>query len=368
MQFLGQLVDETGVKSDPEKVRAICQMKPPSTVTELRRFLGMVNQLSKFSLHLANLTKQLRDLLSLKNQWSWGHDQRQAFEALKRALISSEVLSLYNVNYESTVSADASSYGLGAVLRQRQPDGSLKPIAYISRALSDAEQRYAQIEKEALAATWSCERFQDYLLGTTFRIETDHKPLVPLLSSKPLDTVPIRVQRFRLRLMRFSFTISHVPGAALNTADTLSRAPVSEVDKNDKTFHQEVDAYVNTIVRSLPATEERLQVILNRQSEDPVCCKLKAYCQQEAIHWNGPLKRYYPFRTELAVAGGLLLKGKRIVIPELIQADTLEKLHLGHQGTTKCRQRARDSVWWPGIYRRDSLQMSDMLQVYDTTL
>lgn len=71
VRFLGQLVDETGVKPDPEKVQAICQMSAPKTVTEVRRFLGMINQLSKFSPHLANLTKPLRDLLSSKNQWSW---------------------------------------------------------------------------------------------------------------------------------------------------------------------------------------------------------------------------------------------------------------------------------------------------------
>jgi len=119
---------------------------------------------------------------------------------------------------------------LGAVLRQRQPDGSLRPIAYASRVLTETEQRYAQIEKEALAVTWACERFQDYLIGTQFRVETDHKPLVLLLSSKALDAVPVRVQRFRLRLMRFRYSISHVPGRELNAADTLSRAPVSEVD------------------------------------------------------------------------------------------------------------------------------------------
>ena len=89
MRFLGQLVDKTGVKPDPEKVRAICQMSAPRIVTEVRRFLGMINQLSKFSPHLANLTKPLRDLLNSKNQWCWGCDHGQAFETLKRALISS---------------------------------------------------------------------------------------------------------------------------------------------------------------------------------------------------------------------------------------------------------------------------------------
>ena len=147
VKFLGQLVDEDGIKPDPSKVHAIQQMKPPSTVSELRRFLGMVNQQSKFLPHLADRTKPLRDLLSLKNQWRWGHEQQQAFDDLKRALSTSEVLALYDARHETTLSADASSYGLRAVLRQRQPDGSLRPIAYASRALTETEQRYSQIEK-----------------------------------------------------------------------------------------------------------------------------------------------------------------------------------------------------------------------------
>ena len=85
-------------------------------------------------------------------------------------------------------------------------------MAYISRALTETEQRYAQIEKEALAITWACERFQDYLIGIHFHVETDHQPLVPLLSTKSLDEMPLRVQRFRLRLMRFQYSILHVAG------------------------------------------------------------------------------------------------------------------------------------------------------------
>ena len=93
-------------------------MKTPMTVSELRRFLGMINQQSKFSPSLANHTKPLRDLLSKKNQWSWGHEQQQAFERLKSTLRSSEVLVLYDVRNEMILSADALSYGLGAVLRR----------------------------------------------------------------------------------------------------------------------------------------------------------------------------------------------------------------------------------------------------------
>ena len=350
VKFLGQLIDHKGVRPDPDKVRAIQKMKPPTTVSELRRFLGMINQQSKFSPHLADHTKPLRDLLSSRNQWSWGSEQQRAFESLQRSLSSSEVLALYDASHETVLSADASSYGLGAVLRQKQPDGSLRPIAYASRALTETEQRYAQIEKEALAVTWACEKFQEYLLGTSFKVETDHKPLVPLLSSKALNMVPVRVQRFRLRLMRFSFTIVHVPGKELHTAETLSRAPVSEgEDSREEAFHHEVKAYVNTVVDNLPATKERLQLIRDEQNKEPVCCQLKEYCEKGKIDWTGPVKQYFQVRTELSIAEDLLMRGNRIVVPLSLRADILERLHTGHQGMTKCRQRARESVWWPGI-------------------
>ena len=135
--------------------------------------------------------------------------QSTAFNAIKASISSSQVLGLYDPAKPTIVSADASSYGLGAVLQQCQKNGELRPIAFISRSLSDTERRYAQVEKEALAVTWASER------------ETDHKPLVPLLSSKNLEELPIRVQRFRLRLMRFSYTIVHVPGKLLCIADDL---------------------------------------------------------------------------------------------------------------------------------------------------
>ena len=158
-------------------------MPPPTNPSEVRRFLGMANQFGKFIPDLADTTKPLRDLLIKDHQWVWDHQQKQAFGAIKAALISPPVLALYDPNCSTTVSADASSFGLGAVLMQEQSDGSNQPVAFISRAMTKTEQMYAQIEKEALAITWACDRFQQYLLGLRFHIETDHKPLVPLLSS-----------------------------------------------------------------------------------------------------------------------------------------------------------------------------------------
>lgn len=354
VKFLGQVIDQAGIRPDPDKVAAIQNVPTPTTVGDVRRFLGMANHLSKFSPNLANKTKPLRELLIKSNQWTWGEPQEKAFQDIKDALVSGTVLALYDPNRETIVSADASSYGVGAVLLQKQSDGQPKPIAYISRALTTTEQRYAQIEKEALAFTWACERFSDFLMGKSFHIFTDHKPLVPLFSSKKLDELPIRVQRFRLRMMRFSFTISHVPGESLLIADTLSRAPARMAESTD-TMELETGAYVKTVVDSLPTTERQLERIKQHQMEDEVCQQVVAYCQsgwpsrQELL---GPVKLYYSVAEQLSVVDGLLMRGSRIVIPASLRIEMLDKIHTGHQGIAKCRERARQSVWWPGLSKQ----------------
>ena len=100
-----------------------------------------------------------------------------------------------------------------------------------SICISDAERRCIQIEK---ALTWACEKFSSYILGKTNDFETDHKPLVLLLSSKDLDAMSLRILHFCLRMMRYSYNISHVPGKLLYVVDTLSRAPVmSKSDAGD---------------------------------------------------------------------------------------------------------------------------------------
>ena len=92
--------------------------------------------------------------------------------------------------------------------------------------MSPTEQRYAQIKKEALGITWAGERFADYLFGLRFHIETYHKPLVSLLGNKNLEDLPARIQRYRMRMMHFTYTYSHLPGKDLCTADALLRATI----------------------------------------------------------------------------------------------------------------------------------------------
>ena len=354
IRFLGQVIDQSGIRPDQDKVKAIQAMNEPENVTELRRFLGMTTQLSKFTPHLSETTKPLRDLLSTKNSWVWSEPQQKAFQQIKQQLSSTPVLALYHPNRLTTVSADSSSFGIGAVLTQKQSDGNWRPITYCSRSLSNVEQRYAQIEKEALALTWGCERFNDYLLGKHFHAETDHKPLVSLLGTKNLEELPIRVQRFRMRLMRFSYTISYVPGKKL-VADALSRAPVSSSTHTGDEFQAEVEMFANTVVQSVPATEKRLKEIQKAQEADEICQKLYQYCKSGWPHRQsiaGAIQPYISVASEITVHGRLLLKGNRIIIPSVLRLDILDKLHSGHQGISKCRERARQAVWWPGLSRQ----------------
>ena len=134
----------------------------------------MLNQMIKFVPNLADTTKPLHDFLSKQNQWAWGQAQEEAFNKVKTILSSAPVLALFDPNLNTVVCSDASSFGLGAVLLQIQTDGFRHPVACISCAMTNTEQRYAQIEKEALALTWACEQFSDYLIGMVFHCETDH--------------------------------------------------------------------------------------------------------------------------------------------------------------------------------------------------
>ncbi|XP_028514411.1 uncharacterized protein K02A2.6 [Exaiptasia diaphana] len=353
VKFLGHIVGKDGIRIDPSKVEAIKEMAEPSDVSDLRRFLGMVNQVGKYIPNLADLTKPLRELLVKENAWVWNEAQATAFEVIKDKLSSTPTLAIYDPTLETRVSADASSYGLGAVLKQKHAD-VWKPVAYISRALTDTETRYAQIEKEALATTWACERFEDFLVGKRFHIETDHKPLVPLFGSKNLSELPPRIQRLRMRLMRFDFSISHVAGKDLITADTLSRAPLSKCSNPDD-LQDEINLYVNFVYSLLPATDQRIENIKERQRQDEVCRTILEYTSAGWPERNkvpSALQSYWADRGSLTVIHGLLVKDDRIVIPSDMRLEILEKIHEGHQGITKCRARAQRSVWWPGLSRQ----------------
>ena len=190
--------------------------------------------------------------------------------------------------------------------------------------MTETEQRCAQIEKEALA-TWACEKFSTYILGMKFMIETDHKPLVPLLGTKQLDNFPPRVLWFRLCLARFDYNINHCTRKLFYTADTLSHVP-SLSDNNDTRLQDEAEMIMELCVTS-PASTQTLSDYLKTQEEDKMCTSVSIYCQKGWPERKNKIATeispYWNARSELTVdKNSLLLYQKRIVVPKSLQRNT----------------------------------------------
>ena len=353
VRFLGHEVSEKGILPDRNKLKAILDLPRPKNVTELKRFMGMFNYLSKFILNAAELSHPLNELLKSKVEFVWGTPQADAFQKIKHALVSPPVLMPFDPNVETRLSADASSFAIGAVLEQKSAgSNTFKPVHFVSRALIPAEVSYAQIEKEALAVSWACERLSMYLKGLQFSILTDHKPLVSLLGTKPIHDLTPRIQRFRLRLLGFNYNISHVSGKSFFIPDTLSRVGTLEYEIDDVSKLNIVESSVRFIHNNLAISDVLHKEIVSQTAED---LALQSVIRFIANNWqksqgeNPKLSPYFRYRSSLIYINDLIMMGTRIVIPRKLQPLMLDKLHSGHFGVNKCRRLAQVTVWWPGI-------------------
>ena len=180
LTFLGHVIDIDGIRAYPTKTKAITEMSSPTSTTELKRFLGMANQLGKFIPNLAKLLQPLRELLMKSKMWTWGPPQPKVFDPIKEELSKPTTLVLYDPTASIKISADVSAYGLGVLLMQKV-NGLCKPTYYASRSMTETERCYVQIEKEALATSWACKKFSDFVLGKHILIETIINPLYPCL-------------------------------------------------------------------------------------------------------------------------------------------------------------------------------------------
>ena len=215
--FHGHLLTTEGLKPDPEKIRAIREMPHPENREDVLRLNGMVTYLSRFLPHLFDTMKPLRDLTHKDVMWSWSDAHEKAWENVKKLISAAPVLAYYQPAEQLEIQCDSSQSGFGAALIQNG-----QPIAYASRALTETESRYAQIE-EMLAVIVAVEKFNNYTFGRKTIVHSDHKPLESILK-KPLHRAPKRLQGMILRLQKYNIEVRYQSGKTMLLADTLSRA------------------------------------------------------------------------------------------------------------------------------------------------
>ena len=234
VQYLGHTISAEGLRTSDEKVIGILKAPAPRNVTELRSFLGLVNYYGKFLPDLATTLAPLYALLQKQKKWAWGREQKEAFQKVKDLLKSSRVLVHFDDKLPLILSCDASPYGIGAVLSHKMTNGDERPVCFASRTLTSAEQRYSQLDKEALAIVFGVKRYHQYLYGRPFELKTDHKPLTHIFNeSKATPTLAsARIQRWALTLGAYSYTIQYRKGEENSNADALSRLPQATSQQN----------------------------------------------------------------------------------------------------------------------------------------
>ena len=215
-----------------------------------------------------------------------------------------------------------------------------RPVAYASRSLTDAESRYAQIEKELLAVQFSLERFHQYIYGKKVTIESDHKPLEAIVK-KALASAPPRLQRILLRMQKYDYTLEYKPGKELVLPDKLSRAPLPETACGT--------ACVHLLTSNLPVSKPKLEQIRDATANDPSLKELKDTIKsgwpETKSHTPASIQVYWNVRDELSEVEGVILKNDRILIPSSMRKEMLQRIHQGHMGIDKSKRRARDVLY-----------------------
>lgn len=342
VDYLGFKVGQDGVRPMEKHVEAVTQMPRPTDKSGVLRFLGLTRYLARFIPDLSANTEALRALTHKNVPFEWSKDQETEFCNIKKQIASATSLKFYKEDEPLFVQTDSSKSGLGCCLYQ-----SGAPIAYASRALTRTEQHYAQIEKELLAVVFALERFHDYTYGRPVTVFSDHRPLVAIVK-KPIPDLTPRLQRLRLRLLRYNFSLLFQPGKELFVADTLSRAYL-ESEPADESY-QLLDVHVTT---NVAVTPKKLADLVAATATDADLQALKVYLRggwpKSKSRLTPALRKFRTCADNLHEQQGLIFFRGRIVVPAALIPEMLTRLHEGHLNVQKTKQLARRSLFWLGM-------------------
>lgn len=329
IDYLGHIVSKEGVSVDPQKVAAMLDWPPPTTLKQLRGFLGLTGYYRRFVRGYAHLAFPLTELLK-KHQFKWSSDAQVAFDELKQRMVRTPVLALPDFSKLFYVETDASGYGIGAVLSQEN-----HPLAFFSKKLSQRLMLSSAYVRELYAVTQAVMKWRHYLLGRKFIIQTDHRSLRELVR----QVVQTPEQQFYLaKLMGFNYEIVYRAGSSNHVADALSR----QDDPSD-----------------IPETECHFFAITTAQSTVMDNLKLANESHPQCLHLHDQFRRG-SLSGEYSVREGYLFYGDKYFVPDDndLQTEILEYFHSspvgGHGGVLKTLTGISEIFYWAGL--RHSVQ------------
>ena len=330
-----------GILPDPDKVKALSEMRAPKDKAGVTRFLGLVTYLSKFIPHLSTIDAPLRSLLKENVDFEWSHKQTESFQQLKSLCSAAPALGFFDPKKPIEIQCDASKDGLGTILMQNG-----KCIAYSSRAMTAAETRYAQIEKEMLSIVHAANKFHCYIFGASTTVYNDHKPLEAIFK-KPLNAAPMRLQRMLLRLQCYNLNVKYRSGPEMFLADELSRAYLPLSSENTTEYS---DLKFN-MLDYIPVTPERYEDIQMRTAKELslLCATIQTGWPINRQEVPVELRKYWDAKDCLAVLDGIVYKKMRIVVPLSLINHMLRLIHSIHTGIVKRKCRYREVLYWPGM-------------------
>jgi len=370
VEFLGHVVSEESLAMQPNKVKAINEWTACQDVSEVGAFMGLSGHYRRFIKDFSTIAAPLYNLTRKESEFCWTTECQEAFNKLKRRLVEEPILALPSDSGTYVLDTDASDYGLGAILSQRQANQE-KVIAYASRTLGKPEQKYETTRKELLAIVTGLKQFCQYLLGRHFVIRTDHAALTWL--RRTAEPMP-QLARWLTFIEQFDYEIEHRPGAKHGNADGLSRRVTHDVRAIKKTKEPPTSAPHNQTLAERQLSDKELGVFVSLrlqherqppkaevQLESELTKKLVNHWPKFEVHDGLVYRRY----TETPRGEGDYLQ---LLLPSTDVPDAIRQCHAGvtggHFGEEKTKEQIKRRFYWPcwkedvGRYYRRCIQCS----------
>ena len=345
VDFLGFYIEDGRIKMDPTKLKGILDWPAPTTVTQVRSFIGFCNFYHRFVDHYSDKCAPLNLLLRKDQPWKWEEAQQVAFETLKAAYASEPVLLCPNYTLPFRMECDASLIACGGVLLQDDTNGQEHPVGYFSKAHSPAERNYMTFDREFLSIILCLREWRHFIIGSphTTIIFTDHQNLTYFQQPQRLSR---RQARWVAELMEYDIKLTHKKGEQMIVANALSRR--ADHSSGVKEDNENVTALPEDLWIRLLDTELRDAVAIAQKGDTYAQEVLESLNDQSQspIKWtieedpNGSKHLFYDGR--MYIPDDLTLRRK-------IVADHHDTVAAGHPGILATTRSVRLLYYWPGL-------------------